>query len=308
MGLDVNGMNALDSKAGRLASPPASPRPESRSANSEVSDLLLVIDAFASIREISPSVRRQLGYTRGGLLGSDFFQLLHPEDVALVRSLLRGDQSPIRTELRLRHQGGSWRCFSIEARMAPGPDHQILLVIEGIDTSEHTQELVIARPSMQLGGIHAQDSEQSGESEVRGYEVSLSPDLIERARAQAETVLLALDDLRVSVQACSIMRQLGYTVLEAASPADAEGFARVHQGTIELLMTDLATPRVRGRAFVRAMQAIRPGLKSLFVSCQSYGSLAERRVYESGARLLHQPFTPEELAHALRRAIESTQE
>jgi len=56
---------------------------------------------------------------------------------------------------------------------------------------------------------------------------------------------------------------------------------------------------------VRSMQTIRPGLKSLFISCQGYGSLAERRVFESGARLLHEPFTPEELAHAVRRALES---
>jgi DNA-binding NtrC family response regulator len=101
------------------------------------------------------------------------------------------------------------------------------------------------------------------------------------------------------------MRQLGYKVLEATSPADAEGFAHVHREAIHLLVTDLATPRVRGRAFVHSMQAIRPKMKSLFVSCQGYGSLAERRVFESGARLLHDPFTPEELAHAVRRAIES---
>jgi len=80
------------------------------------------------------------------------------------------------------------------------------------------------------------------------------------------------------------------------------------QGTIHLLVADLATPRVRGREFVHSMRTIRPGLKSLFVSCQGYGSLAERRVFESGARLLHEPFTPEELAHAVRRALESATE
>jgi PAS domain S-box-containing protein len=303
----VTGRNALDSSGNWLISPQAA-KPEKVSANSEVADLLLVIDALASIREISPSVHRHLGYRRGELLGGDFFKLLHADDVALVRSLLQGDQSPVRAELRIRHQSGSWRSFSIEARTVPGPDRQTLLVIEAQDTSECEPELVVPRPTMQLGGALAQGSDRSGEGETRVSEESLSPDLIERARAQSETVLLALDDVGVSNQASNIMRQLGYTILEATSPADAEGFARVHQGTIHLLVTDLATPRVRGRAFVRAMQAIRPGLKSLFISRQGYGSLAERRVYESGARLLHQPFTSEELAHALRRALESTQD
>jgi PAS domain S-box-containing protein len=302
----VTGRNVFDSAGvGRLSSQTASERVAS---SSEVVDLLLVIDGFASIREVSPSVRGHLGYRRSELLGSDFFLLLHPDDVALVRSFLQGDQSPVRTDLRIRHQSGSWRSFSIEARMAPGPDRQTLLIIEGSDISEHEPELLVTRPTMQLGGAFAQGTERSGEGESRGADEALSPDLLERARAQSETVLVALDDGQASTQACSIMRQLGYTVLEASSPADAEGFARVHQGTIHLLVTDLATPRVRGRAFVRAMQSIRPGLKSLFVSRQGYGSLAERRVYESGARLLHQPFTPEELAHALRRALENASE
>jgi PAS domain S-box-containing protein len=304
----VTGRNALDSSGIWPIAPQTAARPEKASANSDVADLLLVIDVFASIREISPSVRQHLGYRRGELLGSDFFKLLHPDDMTLVRSLLQGDQSPVQADLRIRHQSGSWRSYSIEARMAPGPDRQSLLIIEGRDTSDSEPELVVTRPTMQLGGAFAQGSDRGGEGEVPISEEPLSPDLIERARAQSETVLLALDDVRVSNQAANIMRQLGYHVLEATSPTDAEGFARVHQGTIHLLVADLATPRVRGRAFVRAMQAIRPGLRSLFISRQGYGSLAERRVYESGARLLHQPFTPEELAHALRRALESAQD
>jgi CheY-like chemotaxis protein len=167
---------------------------------------------------------------------------------------------------------------------------------------------------MQIGGPFAPPADlvSTGEfpacGEPAGAEGAADSDLIQRAGARGETVLVVLDDPKVSAQACSIMRSLGYNVLEAMSPADAEGFARVHRGAMDLLVADLATPRVRGRAFVRSMQAIRPELKSLFVSCQRYGSLAERRVFESGARLLHEPFTPEELAHAVRRALEGSKE
>jgi CheY-like chemotaxis protein/PAS domain-containing protein len=304
----VTGRDVLDSAGCRLGPSRTAAQPERAAAKSQVADLLLGLDALASIREISPSVGRYLGYRRGELLGSDFFKILHADDAALVRSLLLGDQSPVPRELRIRHQRGGWRSFSIEARMAPGPNRQALLIIEGSDTSACEPELLLSLSTMQIGGNFVQVPDRAGEGEPRGGDEALSPDLIERARAQSETVLVALDDVRVSAQVCGVMRQLGYDVLEASSPADAEGFARVHQGAIHLLVTDLATPRVRGRAFVRAMQAIRPGLKSLFVSRQGYGSLAERRVYESGARLLHQPFTSEELAHALRRALESSRD
>ena len=286
--------------------------PLRRSTADGSTDLLLVIDGAGSIREISPSVTRLLAYRRGQLLGTSFLEILHPDDVTAVRSLLgaltEAAEDPTRLQLRVRQADGGWRSFETRARAASGPNDQPLLVVDAWDVSpsqlHRTQEL----PAMPIDGPLAQVADGVSDSGHDPSDQVPSPDLIERAGARGETVLVALDDRAVSTLACSIMRQLGYVVLEAMSPADAEGFARIHKGTIDLLVADLATPRVRGREFVRSMKAILPGLKSLFVSCQRYGSLAERRVIESGARLLHEPFTPEELAHAIRRALEPVNE
>jgi len=161
---------------------------------------------------------------------------------------------------------------------------------------------------MQLGGSLADDADPTSPSERDPCDEIPSPDLIERAGARGETVLVALDDPAVSVQACKRHAPSGLRRARSHEPSRCGRVRSCSQRTIHLLVADLATPRVRGREFVRSMKTILPGLKSLFVSCQRYGSLAERRVFESGARLLHEPFTPEELAHALRRALESAQE
>jgi PAS domain S-box-containing protein len=273
--------------------------------------LLVVLDSAGSIREISPSVTQLLAHRRGQLLGTSFSEILHPDDVAAVLSLLGAltetAEEPAQVQLRLRRASGGWRSFEAVARTVLGPNHQPLVVVEAYDLSPTRLSQTAERPAMQIGGPLGDDADRESRVEDDSSDQIPSPELIERAGARDETVLVALDDPDVSRLACNIMRQLGYAVLEAASPADAEGFARVHKGTIHLLVADLATPRVRGREFVRSMQTIRPGLRSLFVSCQRYGSLAERRVFESGARLLHEPFTPEELAHAIRRTLESTQ-
>jgi CheY-like chemotaxis protein len=232
--------------------------------------------------------------------------------VASVESLLAGVTRPeeelAQVHLRLRRVDGGWRSFEAVARVVSGSNRQPLLVVEAYDVSAVRLSQTAERPAMQLGGPLAESTDQASHVEDDSCDEIPSTDLIERAGAREETVLVALDDPDVSRSACNIMRHLGYAVLEAMSPTDAEGFARVHKGTIHLLVADLATPRVRGREFVRSMQTILPGLKSLFISCQRYGSLAERRVFESGARLLHEPFTPEELAHAVRRAIEGATE
>jgi len=283
--------------------------PPHEGADHDSTDLLVVLDSAGSIREISPSVTHLLAHRRGQLLGTSFLEILHPDDVAVVVSLLAGltqvEEEIAQVNLRLCRVDGGWRSFEAVARVVSGSNRQPLLVVEAYDVSTVRLNQTGERPAMQLGGPLGESADQESHVEGDSCDQIPSAELIERAGARDETVLVALDDPDVSRLACTIMRHLGYAVLEAMSPADAEGFARVHKGTIHLLVADLATPRVRGREFVRSMQTIRPGLKSLFISCQRYGSLAERRVFESGARLLHEPFTPEELAHAVRRALEA---
>jgi PAS domain S-box-containing protein len=289
---------------------PALPR---EGADHGSTDLLVVLDGTGNIREISPSVTRLLAFRRGQLLGTSFLEMLHPDDVAAVMPLLGAVtetpvEEPAHVELRVRRADGGWRSFEALARTASGPNDQLLVVIDAFDVSASQLVRTAELPAMQLGGPLAEVADRVNHGEPDPSDEIPSPELIERAGARGETVLVALDDPAVSRLACNIMRHLGYAVLEAMSPADAEGFARIHKGTIHLLVADLATPRVRGREFVRSMTRILPGLKSLFVSCQRYGSLAERRVFESGARLLHEPFTSEELAHAVRRTLEGVDE
>jgi len=293
-----------NSRRSRVGCPPLG-----ENADHGSTDLLVVLDGAGSIREISPSVTRLLAHRRGQLLGTSFLDLLHPDDTAAVLALLKGTtvvpDQPAHIQLRLRRTDGTWRTFEALARSVAGSNSQPLIVLDAFDLNANPLARTAELPAMQLGGPLAQAACAEDCSGRDSSEELPNPDLIERAGARGETVLVALDDAAVSSLACNVMRHLGYVVLEAMSPADAEGFARIHKDKIHLLVADLATPRVRGREFMRSMKKIRPELRSLFISCQRYGSLAERRVFESGARLLHEPFTPEELAHAIRRALES---
>ena len=54
-----------------------------------------------------------------------------------------------------------------------------------------------------------------------------------------ETVLLVEDDSTVRVVTGRILRELGYTVLEAASAAEARTVAAAAAGRIDLLLTDV---------------------------------------------------------------------
>ncbi|HEX6924332.1 MAG TPA: PAS domain S-box protein [Longimicrobiaceae bacterium] len=76
-------------------------------------DIITVLDAEGAILFDSPSVRRLLGYEPNELLGRNYFDLIHPEDVARVReafnAAIRSGNLTQPVEARVRHRDGSWR-------------------------------------------------------------------------------------------------------------------------------------------------------------------------------------------------------
>jgi PAS domain S-box-containing protein len=78
-----------------------------------VTDLIALVEADGSIRYLSPAVRRILGHEPEALRGRCLFDLVHPDDAAAVRRLVREALSAGRTAglvaYRCRHRDGSWR-------------------------------------------------------------------------------------------------------------------------------------------------------------------------------------------------------
>ena len=84
------------------------------------SDIVAVLSSQGTLRYLSPSVTRVLGYDPEALLNRNVFELLHPEDHLLAReNLERIAADPVwvgKVELRVRHGNGSWRALEIVGR------------------------------------------------------------------------------------------------------------------------------------------------------------------------------------------------
>jgi CheY-like chemotaxis protein len=122
------------------------------------------------------------------------------------------------------------------------------------------------------------------------------------ARA-GEVVLAVEDDAAVREIASGMLRDLGYHVLEAADgPAAIEVLQRV--GPIDLLFTDLAMPGgLSGRELAAIARQLRPGLKVLVTSAHT-DQLLEGADGDSAVLLLNKPYRAQELARAVRAAID----
>lgn len=72
-------------------------------------DLISILNSDGTIRYVSPSHERILGYRPEELIGANALSFVHPEDVPAVAESFRNPESSASLELRFRHKSGGWR-------------------------------------------------------------------------------------------------------------------------------------------------------------------------------------------------------
>jgi two-component system, cell cycle sensor histidine kinase and response regulator CckA len=125
-------------------------------------------------------------------------------------------------------------------------------------------------------------------------------DRIQRNLRGTETVLLVEDELQVLNLGQRILRHHGYSVLAAPVPATALALAAQHQGTIDLLITDVVMPEMNGKELWARLQVLHPGLKCLFMSGYTSDIIAHHGILDEGVDFLQKPFTIQTLAEKVR--------
>jgi diguanylate cyclase (GGDEF)-like protein/PAS domain S-box-containing protein len=84
-----------------------------RSLVQNASDVILIMESDDTVRYISPAVERVLGYKPEEVIGEGNFDVVYPDDAALVQGVVAeavsNPGSTFHMELRLRHADGSWR-------------------------------------------------------------------------------------------------------------------------------------------------------------------------------------------------------
>ncbi len=121
-----------------------------------------------------------------------------------------------------------------------------------------------------------------------------------------ETILLVEDAVALRILTHKILESCGYTVLEADSPQAAISLVEQHQGTIDLLLTDVIMPHMSGPALAEYLLSKRPEIKVLFMSGYTDDAIADNGLLKSGAVLLEKPFTMQALAGKIREVLENS--
>jgi CheY-like chemotaxis protein len=118
-----------------------------------------------------------------------------------------------------------------------------------------------------------------------------------------EIVMVVEDEERVRHYSAEALRELGYTVLQAATGAEA--LQRIQAGqAVTLLFTDIVMPGMTGRELTLMARRSLPGLKVLYTTGYSSDADFPHTAGVPGTELLQKPFTVEQLGRKVRDLLD----
>jgi two-component system cell cycle sensor histidine kinase/response regulator CckA len=120
-----------------------------------------------------------------------------------------------------------------------------------------------------------------------------------------ETVLVVEDEPPLRDLAARILASAGYTVLQAASGADALALLERHAEPVHLVFTDVVMPGMNGRELAARLATLRPAIRVLYTSGYTEDAILRHGVLDDPARFLSKPYTPSVLRRRIREALDS---
>jgi len=124
----------------------------------------------------------------------------------------------------------------------------------------------------------------------------------------SETILLTEDEERVRELALEILKEKGYTVLEACDGASALELSARFAGPIHLLVTDIVMPHMGGGELAQRLTRVRPETRVLFMSGYTDDALVLRGVTAANLAMIEKPFTMDTLVRKVREVLEAPRE
>jgi two-component system cell cycle sensor histidine kinase/response regulator CckA len=119
----------------------------------------------------------------------------------------------------------------------------------------------------------------------------------------AGVVLVVEDQADVRRVACTILRRMGFAVLEAGDADRAIDLAQGFDGEIRMMLTDVIMPGMNGKELAERMAELRPQTKVVFMSGYTDRIMSRDGVLDDSIVYLQKPFTAEQLSATVRRVL-----
>jgi CheY-like chemotaxis protein len=129
------------------------------------------------------------------------------------------------------------------------------------------------------------------------------PKPVVRSVQGEERILLVEDDDAVRRMTRLFLEMRGYTVIETASAADAIQFVESHNEKIDLVLTDVMMPGMKGRELIERLATQHASLKVLYMSAYAEDDAINIGILSPGTAFIEKPFSPDELTSKVRDVL-----
>ncbi|HEY4649083.1 MAG TPA: response regulator, partial [Gemmatimonadales bacterium] len=124
----------------------------------------------------------------------------------------------------------------------------------------------------------------------------------------SETILLVEDEAAVRSVAARVLRNQGYTVIQAANGAAALEQLDEFEGKIDLVLSDVVMPDMQGPELTDRIRDRRPDVKVLLMSGYAEGDKTQSGMPGSDHSFLQKPFSAESLTLRVREVLDAASE
>jgi signal transduction histidine kinase len=144
---------------------------------------------------------------------------------------------------------------------------------------------------------------QKGDAAGAALPAGVAPPRKRIARRSTETLLLVEDDEAVRALLRTVLQRHGYRVLDSPDGREALLLCDTVPGRIDLVLTDVVMPHMSGREFAARLEALRPGIKVLYMSGYTDGAIVRHGVLEPGIAFIQKPVVPGVLIDKIREML-----
>jgi CheY-like chemotaxis protein len=130
------------------------------------------------------------------------------------------------------------------------------------------------------------------------------PEKLPTVKRGTETVLVAEDDTQVRELTKEILKDFGYTVLDAVDGEDALRVFNSNKDKVDILLLDVIMPKKNGKEVYDEIKKIKPTIKTVFMSGYNADVIHKKGIIEEGLDFILKPILPEDLLIKIRDVLD----
>jgi CheY-like chemotaxis protein len=120
----------------------------------------------------------------------------------------------------------------------------------------------------------------------------------------AETILLAEDDASLRKMTSTVLRHMGYSVIEAENGREAVVKFQENKDSIQLVILDGIMPQMNGKEAYQKILSLAPRARCIFMSGYAEDVFTKDGILQTEVKFLSKPATPSALLHAVREVLD----